>query len=154
MLLIFAVMLKGKAMFSTILEIFLLVLCVACFLLLLFLLIEYSDWSSGVSDTAPKLTFDAFKKLYVLNPSKWEFFSNYVVYYPNGDIETEGKSIVIEFKHFVDVIRYEIFQDKLRVNEEELERIRREKEFLEYIQNDIDTYREENLAEIKKILQL
>ena len=140
MLLIFAVMLKGKTMFSTILEIFLLVLCVVCFLLLLFLLIEYSDWSSGVSDTAPELTFDAFKKLYALNPSKWKLLSNYVVYYPNGDIETEGKSIVIEFKHFVDVIKYEIFQDKLRVNKEELERIRIEKEFLEYI--------------IKKILQL
>ena len=76
------------------------------------------------------------------------------MYYPNGDIETEGKSIVIEFKHFVDVIKYEIFQDKLRVNKEELERIRIEKEFLEYIQNDINMYREENLEEIKKILQL
>ena len=138
-------------MFSTILEIFLSVLCVACFLLLLFLLIEYSDWSSGVSDTAPELTFDAFKKLYALNPSKWKLLSNYVVYYPNGDMDDE--SMVIEFKHFLDAIRYESLRDKLRANRKELERIRKEKEFLGYVQNDINTYREENLAEIKRVLQ-
>lgn len=119
--------------------------------LFIFLLVEYLDWSSGVSDTAPKLTFDAFKKLYVLNPSKWKFFSNYVVYYPNGYMDDE--SIVIEFKHFLDVKRYKSFRDKLETDKEELERIRKEKEFLGYIQNDINTYREENLAEMKRILQ-
>lgn len=117
----------------------------------IFLLVEYLDWSSGVSDTAPELTFDAFKKLYVLNPSKWKFSSNYVVYYPNGDMDDE--SIVIEFKHFLDAKRYESFLDKLKTNRKELERIRKEKEFLGYIQNDINTYREENLAEMKRILQ-
>ena len=118
---------------------------------MLFLLVEYLDWSSGVSDTAPKLTFDAFKKLYVLNPSKWEFYSNYVVYYPNG--ETDNKSMVIEFKHFRDAVRYKFFRDRFEANREELERIKKEKEFLGYIQNDINTYREENLAEMKRILQ-
>lgn len=120
--------------------------------LFIFLLVEYLEWSSGVSDTAPELTFDAFKKLYVLNPSKWSFFSNYVVYYPNGDMGDES-SIVIEFKHFLDVKRYKSFRDKLETDKEELERIRKEKEFLGYIQNDINTYREENLAEMKRILQ-
>lgn len=152
MLLIFVVMLKGKAMFSTILKIFLSVFCIACFLLLLFLLIEYLVWSSSVSDTAPELTFDAFKKLYTLNPSKWKLFSNYVVYCPNGDMDDE--SMVIEFKHFFDVIKYKSFRDKLKANRKELERIRKEKEFLEYIQNDINIYREENLAEMKRVLQL
>lgn len=138
-------------MFSTIWEMLLGIFIALCFLLFLFLLVEYLDWSGGVSDTAPELTFDAFKKLYVLNPSKWNFSSNYVVYYPNGDMDDEP--MVIEFKHFLDAIRYESFRDKLETNRKELERIRKRKEFLGYIQNDINTYREENLAEMKRVLQ-
>ena len=132
-------------------EVLLAIILAFGFTLFIFLLVEYLDWSSGISSTAPKLTFDAFKKLYVLNPSKWKFFSNYVVYCPNGDIDDEP--IVIEFKHFLDAKRYESFRDKLETDKEELERIRKEKEFLGYIQNDINIYREENLAEMKRILQ-
>ena len=132
-------------------EVLLAIILAFGFTLFIFLLVEYLDWSSGISSTAPKLTFDAFKKLYVLNPSKWKFFSNYVVYCPNGDIDDEP--IVIEFKHLLDKKRYESFRDKLETDKEELERIRKEKEFLGYIQNDINTYREENLAEMKRILQ-
>ena len=55
--------------------------------------------------------------------------------------------------HFRDVIRYKLFRNKVEANKEELERIRKEKEFLGYVQNDINTYREENLAEMKRILQ-
>ena len=127
------------------------VLSLVGFLLLLWTFVEYLDWSSGISSTAPRLTFNAFEKLYALNSSKWKFFSNYVVYYPNGDIDNE--TMVIEFLHFHDVVRYKIFRDRLEANKEELERIRKEKEFLGYVQNDINTYREENLAEMKRILQ-
>ena len=127
------------------------VLSLVGFLLLLWTFVEYLDWSSGISSTAPRLTFNAFEKLYALNSSKWKFFSNYVVYYPNGDIDNE--TMVIEFLHFHDVVRYKFFRDRLEANREELERIRKEKEFLGYVQNDINTYREENLAEMKRILQ-
>lgn len=131
-------------------EILLAVLLVVGFMLLLWLLVEFLDWNSGISSTAPRLTFNAFEKLYALNPSKWNFCPNYVRYCPDGD---EYKSMVVEFKHFRDVIRYKLFKDKVEANKEELERIRKEKEFLEYVQNDINTYREENLAEMKRILQ-
>jgi len=133
------------------LVVFLTVLSLVGFLLLLWTFIEYLDWSSGISSTALRLTFNAFEKLYALNSSKWKFFSNYVVYYPNGD--TDNETMVIEFLHFHDVVRYKFFRDRLEANKEELERIRKEKEFLRYIQNDINTYREENLAEMKRVLQ-
>ena len=131
------------------LVVFLTVLSLVGFLLLLWTFVEYLDWSSGISSTAPRLTFNAFEKLYALNSSKWEFRSNYVVYYPNDD----NKLMVIEFKHFSDAVRYKIFRDRLEANKEELERIRKEKEFLGYIQNDINKYREENLVEMKRVLQ-
>ncbi len=133
------------------LVVFLTVLSLVGFLLLLWTLVEYLDWSSGISSTAPRLTFNAFEKLYALNSSKWKFFSNYVVYYPNGG--TDNETMVIEFLHFHDVVRYKFFRDRLEANKEELERIRKEKEFLGYVQNDINTYREENLREMKRILE-
>lgn len=130
-------------------EVLLAVLLVVGFVFFILMFVEYLDWKSGISNTAPRLTFNAFEKLYALNSSKWEFRSNYVVYYPNDD----NKLIVIEFKHFSDVVRYKFFRDRLEANKEELERIRKEKEFFWYVQNDINTYREENLAEMKRFLQ-
>ena len=145
---IIVVMQRGLVIVSSI-EILLVVLLVVGFVFFILMFVEYLDWSSGISNTSPRLTFNAFEKLYALNSSKWEFYSNYVVYCPNDD----NKPIVIEFKHFSDAVRYKIFRDRLEANKEELERIRKEKEFLGYIQNDINTYREENLAEIKRVLQ-
>ena len=133
------------------LVVFLTVLSLVGFLLLLWTLVEYLDWSSGISSTAPRLTFNAFEKLYALNSSKWKFFSNYVVYYPNGG--TDNETMVIEFLHFHDVVRYKFFRDRLEANKEELERIRKEQEFLGYEQNIITTHREENLREMKRILE-
>ena len=132
-------------------EVLLAVLLVVGFVFFILMFVEYLDWSSGISNTTPRLTFNAFEKLYVLNPSKWRFFSNYVVYCPNDDMDN---TFVIEFKHFCDAVRYKIFRDRLEANKEELERTRKEKEFLRYIQNDINTYREENLAEIKRTLEV
>ena len=106
-------------------EVLLTVLLVVGFVFFILMFIEYLDWSSGIINTAPKLTFNAFEKLYALNSSKWEFYSNYVVYCPNNG----NKPIVIEFKHFSDAVRYKIFRDRLEANKEELERIRKEKEF-------------------------
>ena len=144
------VMQRGWVMVRSI-EVLLAVLLVVGFVFFILMFVEYLDWSSGIGNTAPKLTFNAFEKLYVLNPSKWKFFSDYVVYCPNDDMDN---TFVIEFKHFCDVVRYKIFRDRYEANREELERIRREKEFLEYVQNDINTYREENLAEIKRTLEV
>lgn len=68
------------------LVVFLTVLSLVGFLLLLWTFVEYLDWSSGISSTAPRLTFNAFEKLYVLNPSKWNFYPSYVRYYPEDEI--------------------------------------------------------------------
>jgi hypothetical protein len=115
------------------------------------LFVEYLDWCPGASCTSPRLTFSAFKKLYVLNPSKWDLYSSYVVYHPFGNADL--KYITVEFKHFRDAIKYMRFHDTLEANEQQLERIKMEKEFLEYMQDDINTFREENIAEMKRILQ-
>lgn len=104
-------------------------------------------WSSTRSNTAPRITFNAFKKLYAISPSKWSFGFDDVSYH--GD---DGW-IFIEFKHYIDVLRYGFFKDKIESEKEYLLLIQNEKEFIESLQKDIESYREENLREMKRILQ-
>ena len=103
-------------------------------------------WSSATIKTSPRITFDAFKKLYVISPAKWKLGFDDVRYY--GD---DGW-IHLEFKHYIDVLRYGFFKDKIERNNEYLEKMQNEKKFLASVQNDIDSYRRENLAELERII--
>lgn len=58
----------------------------------------------------------------------------------------------IEFKHYIDVLRYGFFKDKIKRDNDYLEKMQNEKKFLASVQNDIDTYRRENLAELERII--
>lgn len=104
-------------------------------------------WSSTRGNTSPRITFNAFKELYAISPSKWSLGFDDVSYY--GD---DGW-IFIEFKHYIDVLRYGFFKDKIESEKEYLLLIQNEKEFIESLQKDIESYREENLREMKRILQ-
>ena len=109
-------------------------------------LLESFVWSSTTIKTAPRITFNAFKKLYVLFPSKWSLDFEDVSYH--GD---DGW-IHIEFKHYIDVLRYGFFKDKIERDNDYLEKMQNEKKFLASVQNDIDSYRRENLAELERII--
>lgn len=103
-------------------------------------------WSSSTIKTSPRITFDAFKKLYIISPAKWNLGFDDVGYH--GD---DGW-ICLEFKHYIDVLRYGFFKDKIEREKAYLEKIQNEKEFIASVQGDIDTYRRENLAELKRII--
>ena len=105
-------------------------------------------WSSTKCKTAPCITFSAFKKLYAISPSKWEFWSDDNVHYDSDD----GR-MTIEFKHYIDVLRYRLFRDKVNNNETELTLMQNEKDFISSVQKDIDAYRKDNLCEIERLLQ-
>ena len=104
-------------------------------------------WMGSIDKTAPRISFIAFKKLYLISPSNWRlYFDESVEYY--GD----HGWMDIEFKHYIDVLRYGFFKDKIKRDNDYLEKIQNEKKFLASVQNDIDSYRRENLAELERII--
>lgn len=118
---------------------------IVAFVLLMYCVFAFV-WMDFVDKTSPRITFCAFKKLYVLNPSNWSLCDDRVKYH------SDSGYIRIEFKHHIDVIRYGFFKNKVEKNNDYLEKIQNEKKFLASVQNDIDSYRRENLAELERII--
>ena len=103
-------------------------------------------WSSTKCKTNPCITFNTFKKLYVISPYKWDFWSDNVQY------DSDDGWMTIEFKHYIDVLRYRLFRDKVENNEAELTLMQNEKDFISSVQKDIDSYRKENLCEMERFI--
>lgn len=127
-------------------EIFIIVAVICGIAIVIYCLAAFI-WSSTRIETSPRITFDAFKKLYAISPSKWSFSFDDVSYHSD-----EGW-ICIEFKHYIDVLRYRFLKDKEESDEAYLTLTQNEKNFLASVQKDIDSYREENLREIERLLQ-
>ncbi len=108
-------------------------------------------WHDMIDDTAPRLTFKAFSQLYALNPQSWQLHLINVSYC--REIDGHYNSQIIEFVKYPDVIRYKFFHGKIEEDRKELERIKNEKEFIKYVQCDIDDYRRRNIEEMEKHLQ-
>lgn len=105
-------------------------------------------WSSTTIKTSPRITFDAFKKVYAISPTKWSLDCENVDYH--GDDEW----IHIEFKHYIDVIRYSFFKKKIENSKVYLTKMQNEKKLIESLQKDIDSYRKENLSEIERLVSV
>ena len=71
-------------------------------------------------------------------------------YYSDQGFDVEFSD---EFKHYIDVLRYRLFRDKVNNNETELTLMQNEKDFISSVQKDIDAYRKDNLCEIERLLQ-
>lgn len=104
-------------------------------------------WSSTRIETSPQITFNAFRKLYAISPSKWDLSFDNVSYH------ADDGWMGIEFKHYIDVIRYRLFKDKVECDKAYLTLTQNEKDFLASVQKDIDAYREQNLNEMRGILE-
>ena len=127
-------------------EILIAVVAIGCIGLFVFCLASFV-WSSTRIETSPRITFDAFKKLYAISPSKWSFSFDNVSY------RSDEGWIHIEFKHYIDVLRYRFLKDKVESDEAYLTLTQNEKNFLASVQKDIDSYRKENLREMERLLQ-
>ena len=111
-------------------------------------LLQSFVWSSTIIKTSPRITFDAFKKVYAISPTKWSLdFENVSYHGDDGWIHTE-------FKHYIDVIRYSFFKKKIKNNKDYLTKIQNEKKLIESLQKDIDSYRRENLSEIERLISV
>lgn len=105
-------------------------------------------WSSTTIKTSPRITFDAFKKVYAIFPTKWSLG------FEDVDYHGDDGWIHIEFKHYIDVIRYNFFSKKIKNNKDYLEKMQNEKKLIESLQEDINFYREENLSEIERLISV
>lgn len=103
-------------------------------------------WSITKYKTVPCITFNAFKKLYAISSDKWSFWDDDVHYYSDDGYMT------IEFKHYIDVLRYRLFKNKIENNKAELTLMQNEKDFILSVQKDIDSYRKENLCEMERLI--
>lgn len=105
-------------------------------------------WSTETIKTSPRITFDAFKKVYAISPTKWSLdFENVSYHGDDGWID-------IEFKHYIDVIRYGFFKKKIENNKNYLSKTQNEKKLIESLQEDINSYRKENLSEIERLVSV
>ncbi len=128
--------------------------------ILLFILFNYFYkfiiWASDWSETTPKITFKAFRKIYCLYPSKWVLRDTYVDYYPKKDYNYVpnyiSNYISVDFKHFHDYLLYCKFKEKIKRDRDHEKQLEYEKTFIKYLQKDINDYREENLNELKKLI--
>lgn len=104
-------------------------------------------WMGSMDKTAPRISFIAFKKFYLISPSNWRL-------YCDDSVEYYGDHgwMDIEFKHYIDVVRYGFFKRKVERDGEYLEKIQNERRFIASLQKDIESYRRENLAELKRII--
>lgn len=105
-------------------------------------------WLSTTIKTSPRITFNAFKKVYAISPTKWSLDFENISYH--GDDEW----IHIEFKHYIDVIRYNFFKKKIEKNKDYLTKIQNEEKLIKSLQKDIDSYRRENLSEIERLISV
>lgn len=105
-------------------------------------------WVDTVNKTSPRITFGAFKKVYLISPSKWELC------YESVNYRGENEWIHIEFEHYIDVIRYNFFKKKIENNKVYLTKMQNEKKLIESLQKDIDSYRKENLSEIERLVSV
>lgn len=123
---------------------------IICILLFNYLC-KFITWALDLCKTTPKITFKAFKKVYCLYPSKWSLENTYVRYYPQSE-NSNIKSIGIDFKYFHDYLLYCRFKKKIEKDHDYEKQLKNEKILIECLQKDINTYREENLNEINKII--
>lgn len=105
-------------------------------------------WYANRERTYPRVNFKAFKELYMLNPKAWTLYACNPRYHSQ-----EGECVGIEFVSFHDYQKYQSFANKVSRDGEYNERIKNEAQFIKFMQEEINNYRERNLNEMKGILE-
>ena len=127
------------------------ILIAVVFLLFIFLVIYIVFaicWYANRERTYPMVNFKAFKELYVLNPKAWTLYPCNPRYHSQ-----DGEYVAIEFTSFHDYQKYQSFASKVSRDSEYNERIENEAQFIKYMQEEINNYRERNLNEMREILE-
>lgn len=109
------------------------------------LFVLYLDWTSSNYKESPKISFEDFKMFYLAFPSKWSLFDNWVRY------SNSEYTIVVEFKHFSDYIKYILFYDKVERDKKKSNRNEKEELFARCMQEELNEYLKNNLGNTNPI---
>lgn len=104
------------------------------------LFVLYLDWTSSNDKENPKISFEDFKMFYLAFPSKWSLFDNWVRY------SNSKYTIVVDFKHFSDYIKYILFYDKVERDKEKSNRNEKEELLANCMQEELNEYLKNNLG--------
>ena len=99
----------------------------------------WAYWYFEKDKTCPHVSYKSFREFYAIAPDKWEIKGDYLVY--NGDC--------VELEKYSDVLRCRRFKRRLKKRGSELEKARRQANFIRDVQNDIDKYRKDALDKMK-----
>ena len=109
------------------------------------LFVLYLDWTSSNDKENPKISFEDFKMFYLAFPSKWSLFDNWVRY------SNSKYTIVVDFKHFSDYIKYIQFYDKVERDKEKSNRNEKEELLAKCMQEELNEYLKNNLGDTNPI---
>lgn len=109
------------------------------------LFVLYLDWTSSNDKENPKISFEDFKMFYLAFPSKWSLFDNWVCY------SNSKYTIVVDFKHFSDYIKYIQFYDKVERDKEKSNRNEKEELLAKCMQEELNEYLKNNLGDTNPI---
>lgn len=104
-------------------------------MLLIFIWLQWIDYSTSLENGYAYIEFDEFKRLYAVDPDKWTLFDR------NAEYKTRHYSHMLKFK-FIDYIKYRHWVNKLKEELNKEYEIRKYKEFLEYTEMDLKKIKE------------
>ena len=96
-------------------------------------------WYFEKNKTCPHVSYKSFREFYAVAPDKWKIRSDYLEY--------EGDRV--ELEKYSDLLKCRRFRKQLKKRGGELEKDRRQADFIRDVQNDIDKYRKDALDKMK-----
>ena len=119
-------------------------------------------WETDVCETAPRISYDAFVKWYKVTPKeRWRLEDTYVRFYTKKydpcryawSGNEYHSPITIEFKSYLDVLKYKRLRKKWGVMEKEMEKQEKTALLLKCVQEEINNFEKENQAEMRRLLK-
>lgn len=143
---------------------FIITIVIGCILLysIISFIITVIFWETGVYETAPRISYDAFVKWYKVTPKeRWKFEDTYVRFYTKkrkyryfwGDNKEYSSPVCIEFKSYFDVLKYKKLRKKWEIMEKEMKKQENTALLLKSVQEEITNFEKKNQAEMLRLLK-
>ena len=99
-------------------------------------IVAWAFWYFYKNKTCPHVSYKSFREFYAVAPDNWFIGSDYLSY--KGDR--------VELEKYSDVLKCRRFKKQLKKRGCELEKARRQADFIKRVQKDIDKYRKDAIA--------
>lgn len=127
-----------------------------------FIIINIIFWKTDICKTSPRISYDAFVKWYKVTPKeRWALYDTYVRFYTKKydpcryawSGNEYHSPITIEFKSYLDVLKYKKLRKKWEIMEKEMEKQEKTALLLKCVQEEITNFEKENQAEMLRLLK-